>query len=271
MATKQRQTRSSVSSKKPVAKVQPRGGKPTRAAATSRVPPAAKKSAKRAAAPTGRQRPVAAAEAHPARRLPRPVDARPVAGPIGSTPPAAVVPAGPSPHNAALEVFERGLNALQQRSFKAAVGLFSSILEEYPDEKELQERARVYLAICERQAAASAREPRTSEERMNAATVAINRGAYPEALKQLRALDRENGENDLVQYMLAVVHAALGETAEAIGRLRAAVRLNPENRFLAAQDADLDPVREHPEFGALLEPPPASLRPAPASRARSGR
>jgi tetratricopeptide (TPR) repeat protein len=181
----------------------------------------------------------------------------------------AAMPSGPSPHDLALVAFERGLAALQRRNLGDAISVFTSILDAYPDEKELQERARVYLAICERQSASTGRQPRTLEERMNAATVAINSGAFEEALELLRALDRDDGENDLVQYMLAVVYAALGEADEAISRLRQAVELNPENRFLALQDADLAPLREHADFIALLESAPALRR--PASRARSGR
>ena len=55
-----------------------------------------------------------------------------------------------------MEVFERGVRALQLRNFKEACGLLAAILERYPDEKELHDRARVYIAICERQSDPSA-------------------------------------------------------------------------------------------------------------------
>lgn len=160
-----------------------------------------------------------------------------------------------------MEVFERGFRALQERNFPEATRLFSSIFDAYPDEKELHERGRVYLAICERRTASKdEQKPRTFEERLNSATVAINRGAFDEALKLLRTLERENGGNDLVHYMLAVTHAALGDAGEAIPHLRQAVELNGENRYLALQDADLEPLRAHQDFVKLLEPPPPSAR-----------
>lgn len=188
--------------------------------------------------------------------------------PALATPP--TTPAGPSPRDQAVELFERGFTALQRREFKEAARLLSSTLELFPEEKELHERARVYLAVCERQAPGHAHAPRTLEERVNSATVAINRGAFDEALRLLRLAEREDGENDLVQYMLAVVHAGLGQVEAALPYLRVAVELNDDNRYLAAQDEDLGALRQHPDFAALLDSPPAPRR-HPAARARAGR
>jgi tetratricopeptide (TPR) repeat protein len=170
-----------------------------------------------------------------------------------------------------MDVFERGFRALQVRNFKEAAAVLSSIIDRYPDEKELHERARVYIAICERQSDAKRDQaPRTIEERMNAATVALNRGAFREALEFLASVRREDAENDLVHYMLAVAHAGLGDAASAIPHLHQAVELNPENRYLAAQDTDLDPIRHHAEFTALLDSPPSPRRRA-TTRTRSTR
>jgi Tfp pilus assembly protein PilF len=169
-----------------------------------------------------------------------------------------------------MSVFERGVRAMQQHQFKEATKLLSSIFQAHPDEKELHDRARVYLAICARQSASPRDQaPRTAEERMNAATVALNRGSFDQALELLRSLEREDGGNDLVHYMLAVAHAALGNAHAAIPHLRQAVEQNTENRSLALQDADLDPLRNHPDFAAILDKPEPRRR--PAARARAGR
>jgi tetratricopeptide (TPR) repeat protein len=170
-----------------------------------------------------------------------------------------------------MEVFERGFRSLQERKFKEAAGVLGSILDRYPDEKELHERARVYIAICERRSDPRRDQaPRTVEERMNAATVAINRGAFADAVGFLRSVKNEDDENDAVYYMLAVAHAGLGDAATAISHLHDAIELNPENRFLAAQDADLEPLHDNASFAALLDTPPAPRR-RPATRARSTR
>ena len=49
-----------------------------------------------------------------------------------------------------------------------ALELFQSVLRQYPEEKELHERVRLYLNICERQATPREAAPQTIEERLYA-------------------------------------------------------------------------------------------------------
>jgi uncharacterized protein HemY len=156
--------------------------------------------------------------------------------------------------------FERGFRALQQRQFDRAAHALTAVLTGFPDEKEMQERARVYLSICERQASGAGAKPRSVEERINAATVAINRGAFGDALRLLRDLESDKSDSDHVQYLLCVAFTSMGDVDKALAHLRRAVELNPENRFLSTADADLEPLRQHAGFVAALEAPPPSRR-----------
>jgi hypothetical protein len=66
--------------------------------------------------------------------------------------------------------------------------------------------------------------------------------------------------------MLAVAHAQREELAEALAHLQRAIALNPENRALARQDPDLDPLRDHDAFRVVIELPGSPLRPADRKR-----
>ena len=44
----------------------------------------------------------------------------------------------------AVALYERGLEAVQRHDFAGATGLFESVLRQYPEEKELHERVRLY-------------------------------------------------------------------------------------------------------------------------------
>jgi tetratricopeptide (TPR) repeat protein len=132
-------------------------------------------------------------------------------------PPArSAVPAGPSPPSRrstyieAVALYERGLEALQRHEYEAAAQLFESVLRQYPDEKELHERVRLYLNICQRQISRQPPNPQTIEERLFASTLAINQGRYDEAITQLRLVRDEDPDNDHALYMLAVAHAQRG-------------------------------------------------------------
>jgi tetratricopeptide (TPR) repeat protein len=155
----------------------------------------------------------------------------------------------------AVALYEKGLAALQRHDYEAAIGLLQSVLTSYPEEKELQERVRLYLNVCQRQAAARQAAPTTIAERLFAATLAINGGRYDEALKHLRLVRDEDADNDHALYMLAVAHTQRGEFAEAVAHLERAVAINPENRALARHDADLEPLRDDDAFRAALESP----------------
>jgi tetratricopeptide (TPR) repeat protein len=158
----------------------------------------------------------------------------------------------------AVALYERGLEALQRHDFPGATALFQSVLRLYPEEKELHERVRLYLNICQRQATPKEAAPQTQEERLYAATLAINGGRYDQALANLRLVRDEDPDNDHALYMLAVAHAQRGEPAEAIAHLERAIALNPENRALAKGDPDLEPLRGDDAFRTALDAPAAS-------------
>ena len=82
----------------------------------------------------------------------------PPPAPPRSVPPAVAQQAQPSspPRRStyfeAVAIYERGLEALQRHDYQTAVGLLESVLRQYPEEKELHERVKLYLNICQRQA-----------------------------------------------------------------------------------------------------------------------
>ena len=172
-------------------------------------------------------------------------------------------PSAPGRRAAAAEAvatYERGLAALQRHEYRQAVDLLESVLRQYPDEKELHERVRLYLNVCQRQVAQRTADPQTVEERLYASTLAINGGRYDEAISHLRLVRDEDPDNDHAIYMLAVAHAQRGEHAEAIAHLERAILLNPENRALARRDPDLEGLSDDDAFRSAIESPPSSPR-----------
>ena len=170
-------------------------------------------------------------------------------------PPQPSTPQRRSTYFEAVAVYERGLEALQRHAYAEAANLLESVLRQYPEEKELNERVRLYLNICQRQATQREAAPQTIDERLYAATLAINGGQYDQAIAHLRLVRDEDPDNDHALYMLAVAHAQRQEPAEAVAHLERAIALNPENRALARTDPDLEPLREDDAFRATLETP----------------
>jgi len=168
-------------------------------------------------------------------------------------------PTTPTPHRStyfdAVALYERGLQALQRRDYRRATETLESVLRQFPEEKELHERVRLYLNICRRHVTPPEESPKTIDERLYAATLAINGGHYDQAIAHLRLVRDEDPDSDHALYMLAVAHAQRGELAEAVAHLERAIALNPENRSLARTDPDLEPLRGDEAFRAALDAP----------------
>lgn len=172
---------------------------------------------------------------------------------------ASAAPQRRSTYFEAVAVYERGVEALQRHEYREAMDLLESVLRIYPEEKELHERVHLYLNICQRQAKTQLPPtPQTVDERLFAATLAINGGHYDQAIAHLRLVRDEDADNDHALYMLAVAHAQRDEHAEAVAHLERAIALNPENRALARHDPDMEPLHDDEAFRSALEAPAAA-------------
>ena len=143
----------------------------------------------------------------------------------------------------AVSRYEKGLKALQRRNYETAATAFRQVLEQFPEEQELHERARLYLNVCERETDPPAKTPRSVDERILAATLALNRRDVDEALSLLRHTASSHPKHDHIQYMLALAHALRDDVETAAKHLEQAIALNPGNRLQAQQEADFDSIR----------------------------
>ena len=147
--------------------------------------------------------------------------------------------------------YDRGVGALQKKKLEEAERHFLDLIQKYPEERELVDRARVYLQVCERQR----RDPRPAlsepEDFYYAAVLEKNRGNVAEAIEHLNRAARKNGGGK-VDFLLACCYAQQGALETALEHLRKAIEEDQRHRVLARHDRDFDPVREAPEFQKLL-------------------
>src|SRR4051812_4562576 len=102
--------------------------------------------------------------------------ASPVSRPTAPPPAPAPAPVRKPTYHEAVAMYERGLQALQRRDFAAAATALRAVIQQYPDERELLERARLYLKVCERELEPKEPAPKSADEWVYAATVALNAG-----------------------------------------------------------------------------------------------
>jgi outer membrane protein assembly factor BamD (BamD/ComL family) len=163
-------------------------------------------------------------------------------------------------YEAAVRLYERGLESLQHRKFDKATTSFQKLIDDYPEERELHERSRLYLQVCARESQ-PAPKPQTVEELVYAATLALNSGSLVEALEHLEAAAKQDPASDHVQYMLALARADNGDSEAAATHLLRSIELNPDNRFLARQETSFESLRHNEVIREALRTLPAGSPP----------
>ena len=77
-------------------------------------------------------------------------------------------------------------------------------------------------------------------------------GRYDEAADRARDLAAAHPEYPLLLYNLACCESLAGRKADALEHLRLVIEKSDSVRSYLAEDSDLDPLRDEPEFQALL-------------------
>jgi len=184
-----------------------------------------------------------------------------------ASPEETVAPQPAGPRREALDVYQRGLAALQRHGYAEAAEAFTALMAQFPDEQQgLLDRARVYLELCRRSLDGQAPEPQTAEERLTAATAALNDGDEGRAESLSMRVLADNPADDLALYLLATIDIRRGMTDAAMTHLAEAIAVDPEAGAQARQDEDFGPLHGNEAFQELTRPP----APTGGRRARRG-
>jgi tetratricopeptide (TPR) repeat protein len=148
--------------------------------------------------------------------------------------------------------FEAGMKLFHARRLKEARDHFNAAVE--GPERDVAQRARLHLAMCDRRLQQTTVNLRSAEEYYNYGVALLNTRTVVEARGYLeKALQMSPGA-DHVHYALALAQALSGDIANAYDNLKRAIEIEPRNRILARQDADFAPLAGQPPFDSLLFP-----------------
>src|SRR5882672_8673271 len=167
-------------------------------------------------------------------------------------------PAEDTHYSQAVQNYEAGLRAMQDRKFEKARTHLQKVLE---GPKELADRAAVHLNICNQHAEKVANQFKTPEEHYDFTVSLMNVGDYVSAREHLEKLSKQVPKADYVAYGLAALDCLTGHVEDSLRHLDQAVRLNPVLRFQARNDSDFQNLAEDPRFTELLYPDPGGELP----------
>ena len=147
------------------------------------------------------------------------------------------------------KIYEEGVDLLNARKYSQAATRFSKAMEG-PD-GALKHSATVYLRICQ-QRMQSEPEPKTAEDRYNAAVASINDRRLEDADRLLRLALKQDPKGAHLHFALGVAATLSGDIPGAISSIERAIELDPQNRILALRDSDLAALRSNPAAAALF-------------------
>jgi tetratricopeptide (TPR) repeat protein len=155
-------------------------------------------------------------------------------------------------HQNSMARFENGLQLFNRNQFRKARGIFERLTEN--PARELAERARVYLSICEQRLARTSPQLKTAEDIYNHGVGLANQGSPEEAEQYLRKALKLAPQADYIYYAIATTYALRDNLEGALEYLLKAIELNERNRYQAQNDADFANLLEDPRFTELLYP-----------------
>jgi len=154
----------------------------------------------------------------------------------------------------AVQNYESAVKAMQEHKFDKAKTLLEKILAS--GQRDLMDRARVHLNLCNQQLASGSTSFKTAEEHFDYAVSLMNSGQYDQARVHVEKILKQNSKADFAYYGMAVVDCLTGQVEASLKNLGEAIRLNPQNRFQARNDTDFQNMADDPRFTELLYPEP---------------
>jgi tetratricopeptide (TPR) repeat protein len=160
----------------------------------------------------------------------------------------------------AVQNYESGLKAMQERKFDKAKGLLEKVIT--GPSKELADRARVHLNTCNQQLTRGTTSFKTLGEHYDYAVSLVNVGEYDEARNHMEKILKQDPKADYAYYGIALLDCLTNRSEDCLRNLNDAIKLNVANRFQARNDPDFKNMADDPRFTELLYPeiPPEAGR-----------
>lgn len=130
---------------------------------------------------------------------------------------------------------------------KAAVEL-KAFIEKFPEERELVDRAQIYIAIAQKRPRKESVHLKDFEDHYNYAVYRLNAGDREGALKLLeKALEFKKDEAK-IHYLIADVLCLLGKADDCLEALKKAIQKDKFFAVLAQNEPDFEPLWEDKRF-----------------------
>ena len=155
----------------------------------------------------------------------------------------------------AIQAYEAGIKQMHAEEFSKAIRCFEGLLAEYPEETEIQGRAKVLVHACEKKIQEKGKAVlRSADDYYNIGIADLNRRELQAAIDHLQHALKLMPKADHILYALATANALQGQRDQALDYLKQSIHYRGENRFLAARDSDWESLQDDADFKQLVTP-----------------
>ena len=153
-----------------------------------------------------------------------------------------------SDYEKSLLAYSQAMKAFRKGDYPKAAGLLKEFLEAHVSEKELVDRAQVYLSICEGQQKDTGVKLKTSDDYYQFGIYKLNQGEYEESLRLLKKAAEIKPKEGKFFYSMADCYCLMGEEDKCLDSLKKAVQLDKYFKILAQNERDFEQLWEDKRF-----------------------
>lgn len=152
----------------------------------------------------------------------------------------------------ALAAFGQAMKEFHKGELEKSIASLKAVIEKFPAERELADRARIYLAIAQKRPRRDTVSLKTFEDHFQYAVYKINQGNPAAALKILEKALEFKTEEGKVFYLMADASVLAKDLEPALEHLRKAVQKDKVFAILAQNEPDFEPLWEDKRFRLLM-------------------
>ena len=147
-----------------------------------------------------------------------------------------------------LTAYEQAMKVFHKGDFVKASELLKTFVAKYPSEKEILDRAKIYLTICQARKVKEKIPLKTFNDYYEYSIYRMNQGGYQEALKSLDKARQMKPKEGKILYLMADVFCLMGKKEECLDHLKKAIQMDKYFSILAQNEADFENLREDKKF-----------------------
>jgi tetratricopeptide (TPR) repeat protein len=151
-------------------------------------------------------------------------------------------------YDKALAAYDLAMKSFHKKDYEKVKEGLASFEKDYPKERELIDRAQIYLQICEDRLKPAKTTLKTPEDYFQNGIHLMNQGQFDEALKSLDKARTKKPKDAKILYAMADANCLKEDHAACLDLLKQAVELDPSLAILARNERDFEPLKEDENF-----------------------